>query len=306
MKKHSTTLLLFVVLFVGLALLLYPSISDLWNSLHQSRAVATYTQALKAGEDTDYSPYWEEARAYNERLKGIHITDRLNMRGLSYEEYNRMLRVGDSSVLGVIEIPEIALTLPLYHGTSEQVLQVAVGHLTGTSMPTGGPGTHSAFSAHRGLPSAKLFTNLDQLTYGDIFTLRVLDEYLTYEIDQILIVLPHQVDALAIEEGKDYCSLITCTPYGVNSHRLIIRGHRIENSLAAQAARVASEAVLIDPMIVAPVVAAPMLLVLLVIMLISTDPKRKKKKAQRRNIDVVELVRSLDENHESRNGGERP
>ena len=200
------------------------------------------------------------------------------------------------------------MTLPLYHGTSDMVLQVAVGHLQGTSLPTGEPGTHTAFSAHRGLPSAKLFTNLDQLQLGDIFTLRVLDEIFTYEIDQIIIVLPHEVGSLNfVDDGRAYCSLITCTPYGVNSHRLIIRGHRVENSTAAQAARVTADATQIDPIIVTPVVAAPMLLVALVIMLIDTSPK-KKKKAALKNSSAEEIVQAAatlpDQNNEQ--GGERP
>lgn len=294
MKKHATTILLFVVMFVGLGLLLYPPLSDYYNSFHQTRAIASYTQSVDADATEDYSAYWEEARAYNETLVGVNIVSRLNSAGKKDDGYEHMLNVGGSDIMGVIEIPEIAVTLPLYHSTSDIVLQVAVGHLEGTSLPTGDPSTHTAFSAHRGLPSAKLFTNLDQLVPGDLFTLRVLDEVFTYEIDQILIVLPHQVDSLEIVEGMAYCSLITCTPYGVNSHRLIVRGHRVENSTAAQAARITADAMQIDPLIVTPIVAAPMLVVLLVIMLISTSPKKKRRKAANKVFTTEEIVEQAD------------
>lgn len=308
MKRHATTILLFVVLFIGLALLLYPPLADYYNSFHQSRAIASYTEHVGYGEETDYSAYWEAAEAYNERLANQNIVKRMVTAANYREEYDKLLNVDGSGILGIIEIPEIAVTLPLYHSTSEQVLQVAVGHLEGTSLPTGGPGTHSAFSAHRGLPSAKLFTNLDQLTYGDLFTLRVLDKVLTYEIDQIVIVLPHQVEALEIIDGQDYCSLITCTPYGVNSHRLIIRGHRVENSNTELAIRVAADAIQIDPLIVTPIVAAPMLLILLIIMLINTSPKKKKKKSKKPDVQTVLAAAdglARDKTETSDKGGER-
>ena len=305
MKKHTTTILLFVIMFVGLGLLLYPSIADFVNSFTQSRAIAIYNQSVAQDDDADYSAYWNAARAYNERLVGINVINRLNNPEAWAAGYDSMLKVGDSQIMGVIEIPDIAVTLPVYHGTSDMVLQMAVGHLQGTSLPTGGAGTHTAFSAHRGLPSAKLFTNLDQLDLGDTFTLRILDEVLTYEIDQIIIVLPHQVDSLEIVEGMDYCSLITCTPYGVNSHRLIVRGHRVENSTAALAARITADATQIDPIIVTPIVAAPMLVVLLIIMLVSTSPKHRK--SARTKLSAEEIVRmatKAPQNNEQ--GGERP
>lgn len=307
MKKHATTILLFVIMFVGLGLLLYPPLADYINRHNQSRAIARYTTTVDSGDDEDYSEYWEAARAYNEKLIGVNVVKRLNNPDVWGPEYDQMLKVDESGIMGIIEIPQIAVMLPLYHGTSDLVLQVAVGHLQGTSLPVGGPGTHSAFSAHRGLPSAKLFTNLDQLDLGDTFTIRVLDEVLTYEIDQILVVEPHQVNALEIVEGMDYCSLITCTPYGVNSHRLIVRGHRVENSTAAQAARVTADAQQIDPIIVTPIVAAPMLLVLLIIMLVNTSPKRKKKSANK-HLSAEAIVQAADDvpSKIKKQGGERP
>ena len=308
MKKHATTILLFVVMFVGLALLLYPPLADYYNSFHQTRAIARYTGSVEYGEETDYSAYWEEANAYNKTLEGIDVVTRLLNAGKKDDGYERMLNVNGSGIIGVIEIPDIAVMLPLYHSTSDVVLQVAVGHLEGTSLPTGEPGTHTAISAHRGLPSAKLFTNLDQLERGNIFTIRVLDKIFTYEIDQIRIVLPHEVECLSfVPDENAYCSLITCTPYGINSHRLIVRGHRVANSTAAQAARVTADAMQIDPIIVTPIVAAPMLLVLLIIMLFSTSPKKKRAKSLAKAITAEEIVeQAANTDLMKKEGGERP
>ncbi len=303
MKRHMTTILLFVVLFAGLALLLYPTFADYWNSFHQTRAVASYTESLVLDDGEDYEEEWAAARAYNDKLLHQSTVERLIMTDEERVEYDSVLNIGGNGILGVIEIPEIAVMLPLYHSTSSAVLQVAVGHIEGTSLPTGGPSTHAAFSAHRGLPSAKLFTNLDQLVPGDVFTLRVLDEVLTYEIYNIEIVLPHQVESLQIFEGEDLCTLVTCTPYGINSHRLLVHGRRIETSLAHLSAHITADALQIDPIIVMPVVAAPMILVLLVIMLISTSPKRRKKK-----LAAAAAIANLQEQlaQTKNEGGERP
>lgn len=183
--------------------------------------------------------------------------------------YDTLLDISGTGVMGYIEIPTINISLPVYHGTEDAVLQIAVGHLEWSSLPVGGEDTHCVLSGHRGLPSAKLFTNLDKLVVGDKFVMRVLDEVLTYEVDQILIVEPTDVSTLMIEAGKDLCTLVTCTPYGINSHQLLVRGHRIENQEEAQAIRVTSDAIQIGPLIVAPAVALPMLLVLLMILLVS-------------------------------------
>ena len=180
-----------------------------------------------------------------------------------------------NGIIGYIEIPSIGCSLPIYHGTDEAVLQIAVGHIAGTSLPVGGQGTHCALSGHRGLPSAKLFTDLDKMVDGDIFVLRVLDETLTYAVDRILIVEPYEMDALEIEAGKDYCTLVTCTPYGINTHRLLVRGHRIENIAQAKIVRVTADAVQIEPLIVAPIVAIPLLLLLLILLLLPGQPKKK-------------------------------
>jgi len=273
MKKHLSTLILILVFLTGLSLLLYPTVSDYWNSLHQSRAIAEYAGQVAELDNGRYEQLWADARSYNVGL--IQKADRYEMSDEEQEEYESLLDVSGSGIIGYIEIPLIGCSLPIYHGTDESVLQIAVGHIAGTSLPVGGAGTHSVLSGHRGLPSARLFTDLDQLNMGDNFILRILDETLTYEVDQILIVEPHEMDALEIVPGKDYCTLVTCTPYGINSHRLLVRGHRTENQEDALTVRVTADAMQIEPVIVAPLVAVPMLLVLLAVLLVSTGRKKR-------------------------------
>ena len=271
MKKYGTTIILLLVFLLGLSLLLYPTFADWWNSMHQSRAVASYVENIAAIDEEQYSRLWDDAWAYNREL-----AERSNSFVLTDEQktaYDQILNVGDMGIMGYIEVPAIGITLPVYHGTDEAVLQVAIGHLEWSSLPVGGESAHCVVSGHRGLPSAKLFTDLDKLVIGDVFTFCVLDEVLTYEVDQILIVEPDDTDALLIEKGKDLCTLVTCTPYGENSLRLLVRGHRGENRAESTAVRVTADAIQIDPAIVAPIVAMPMLLVLLVILLI---PKSKR------------------------------
>ena len=271
-KDNYITLLLFLILLAGLSLLLYPSVSDYWNSLHQTRAIATYAEEVANLNQDQYDEIWAAAESYNASL-----ADRVNAYRLSdaqKEEYQQLLNVSGLGVMGYIEIPEIDVSLPIYHGTEDSVLQVAVGHLEWTSLPVGGESTHCVLSGHRGLPSAKLFTNLDKLREGNIFLLRVLDEILTYEVDQILIVEPQDTAALEIVEGQDYCTLVTCTPYGINTHRLLVRGHRIDNIEEGKTVRVTGDAVQLEPLLVAPVVAIPMLLILLILLLL---PRRRKK-----------------------------
>ena len=272
MRKHLSTILLVFILLIGLSLLLYPSVSDYWNSFHQTRAIATYAENVANLDNNQYDQLWEDARAYNQALPF-----RSNPYYLSEEqraEYESLLDVSGLGVMGYIEIPEIDVSLPIYHGTEESVLQVAVGHLDWTSLPVGGESTHCVLSGHRGLPSAKLFTNLDKLREGDTFLLRILDEVLTYEVDQILIVEPQETAALRVVEGKDYCTLVTCTPYGINTHRLLVRGHRVDNAEQAKTIRVTADAVQIEPLLVAPIVAIPMLLILLVLLLLPRHRKR--------------------------------
>ena len=271
-KKNGSNILLILIFVIGLSLLLYPSFANYWNSFTSSQAIARYTEQVAAVDDDTYQKIWDDAKAYNETLLGRNNDFLLSDE--QREEYNRLLDVSGLGIMGYIEIPTINVSLPIYHGTEDTVLQIAVGHLEWTSLPVGGSSTHCVLSGHRGLPSAKLFTDLDQVKEGDYFLLHVLDQTLTYEVDQIRIVLPHEVDELLIQEGKDLCTLVTCTPYGVNSHRLLIRGHRIENAEQAAVVRVTSDAVVIDKLIVAPFVLMPILLVMLVFLLLSTR-KRK-------------------------------
>ena len=275
MKKKSSfvTAILIAALLAGALLLLYPTVSDYWNSFHQSRAIASYAEQVADLDDNTYDQIWADARAYNETLD--NSTSRFVMTEEQKKIYEALLNIADNGVMGYIEIPNIKCNLPIYHGTDEAVLQIAIGHVQGSSLPAGGESTHCVLSGHRGLPSAKLFSDLDQLTEGDVFLLRVLDETLTYEVDQIRTVLPDELDDLAIEEGKEYCTLVTCTPYGINSHRLLVRGHRVENQASASTIRVTADAMQIEPLLIAPLVAVPMLLVLLVMVLI---PHRTKKK----------------------------
>jgi len=273
-KGRMSTIILIIVFFVGLSLLLYPTISNYINSLHQSRAITDYASNVANLNNERYEKLLDEARKYNSDLAALGklptFTDE------EREKYNNLLNVAGDGIIGYIEIPLIGCSLPIYHGTDERILQIAIGHIDWTSLPVGGESTHCVLSGHRGLPSAKLFTDLDQLTVGDTFLMRVLDETLTYEVDQILIVKPYDIEALQVEEGKDYCTLVTCTPYGINTHRLLVRGHRVENAEEAKTIRVTADALQIDPMIIAPIAAAPMLLILLIIMLIQTSGKHNK------------------------------
>ena len=273
MKKHASTILLFLIFFIGLSLLLYPTFADWWNSFHQSRAVASYVEQVANMDDDQYQEIWNAAWDYNRSL-----VDRPNDYLLSDEQrqhYNTLLNVGSDGIMGYIEIPKIDIVYPIYHGTDEAILQIAIGHLDWTSMPVGGESSHCVVSGHRGLPSARLFTDLDQMEVGDTFLLRVLDEVLTYEVDQILIVEPHVTEDLLIVEGEDLCTLVTCTPYGINSHRMLVRGHRIATEEVKAVRRVTADAVQIEPVIVAPFVAAPMLLVLLIALMLPKPKKRK-------------------------------
>lgn len=230
-KNRNTVVLLVAVLLAGLSLLLYPAVSNYWNSLHQSQAIATYMDDVSELDDSTYHALWKEAQDYNTSL--LEDENRFFPDEEEQQQYEQLLSISDDGIIGYIEIPSIDVTLPIYHGTSEEILQTAIGHIEGSSLPVGGPSTHCVISGHRGLPSSKLFTDIDQLSEGDIFTLSVLEETLTYEVDQIRIVEPDDISLLGIEEGEDLCTLVSSTPYGVNSHRLLVRGHRVENREAA-------------------------------------------------------------------------
>ena len=260
-KKDFSTIALIVVFFVGVSVLLYPTVSDYWNSLHQSQAIATYADSVENMDEQDYEKLWDAAVSYNQKL--FQSGHGLGLKDEEKEEYNELLDVSGTGIMSYIEIPKIKCSLPVYHGTDEGVLQIAVGHIEGSSLPVGGLNTHCVLSGHRGLPSAKLFSNLDKLEEGDIFMIRTLDQTLTYEVDQIRIVLPDEVDDLKVEEGKDLCTLVTCTPYGINTHRLLVRGHRVANQEEAEAVRVTADAMMVDNRIVAMCIAVPVLVLLL-------------------------------------------
>ena len=276
MKKNRSTIILILIFLVGLSVMLYPTVSDYVNQKNQSRAVASYSEEVENLSDVDYQAYFDAADDYNRRLAE---TPDAFYRPEEVSGYTDTLDVSGTGIMGYITISKIGVELPIYHGTSDGVLQVAAGHLEGSSLPVGGAGTHAVISAHRGLPSAKLFTNLDELEVGDTFTITVLDRVLTYEVDQISIVLPTETDLLQPVEGKDYVTLMTCTPYGINTHRLLVRGKRIENAENQKHIRVTADALRIEPIIVAPALAVPMLLVLLVVML--AVPHLRKRKNQR-------------------------
>lgn len=271
MKNNRSTILLILILLIGLSLMLYPSFADWWNSFHSSRSIASYVEQVANIDDAQYEELWDAAWDYNQSL--LHRPNDFLLSDEQQEIYKSLLDFGGNGIMGYIEIPMIDVMLPIYHGTKESVLQIAVGHLDWTSLPVGGAGSHCVVSGHRGLPSARLFTDLDKLKVGDVFMLHVLNEILTYEIDQILIVEPQDTDPLLIEPGKDLCTMITCTPYGINSHRMLVRGHRIESQEEAKVIRITADAVRIEPLMVAPFVAVPILLVLLIILLL---PKQKK------------------------------
>ena len=263
MKKNKIGLILVLMLFVGICGLLYPSVSQYWNTKTQSRAVGNYQDILASLQEKDYTVYFEEAEQYNQDLYELKfpLLDCEKLR--NYEE---VLEVSGSGVMGFITIQKIGVELPIYHSIRSEVLNIACGHLEGSSLPIGGENTHSVLSAHRGLPHAKLFTNLDKLELGDTFQVTVLDRTLTYQVDQIKVVGPEDYEDIQIVEGEDFCTLLTCTPYGINSHRLLVRGTRIEN--AAPALYVTSNAYRIDSLVATPVVAAPMLLVLLIVLMV--------------------------------------
>ena len=271
MKKHLSTIILVLVFFVGLSVMLYPTISDFWNEKRQSKAIVDYQSTIENMKEEDYTSFFKEASAYNKKLLNLNYPF---INGTKIEGYDDILNINGNGMMGYITIPKIKVELPIYHGTSDAVLNVATGHLQGTSLPVGGKSTHCVLSAHRGLPSAKLFTSLDKMAVGDTFTITVLDKVLTYEVDQIRIVEPTDMSDLNIDPDKDYVTLVTCTPYGINTHRLLVHAHRIETVEEKPEIYVPADAYMIDSLIVTPIVAIPMLLVLLVFMLVKYRKKR--------------------------------
>lgn len=233
MKKKSSKIVIILIFLAGLSLLLYPLVANQWNNHRQKQLISNYESVVadkEAAGNIDYAAEMKKAEAYNDALRPSILPDSFAVAEAQTEadsSYENSLNIAGDGMMGIVEIPKIDIKLPIYHGTSDEVLQKAAGHLEGSSLPIGGENTHAVISAHRGLPSASLFTDLDQLEIGDHFLIHVLDETLCYEVDQILVVDPEDTSALAVEDGEDLMTLLTCTPYGVNTQRLMVRGHRV-------------------------------------------------------------------------------
>lgn len=284
-KTISTviTLLLVVFALVGLGIMLYPSFSDWWNSMHASKSISEYVQAIEQFDDSELQEMLSKARDFNKKKRTGLVYD---MSDEEYAEYESLLDISGTGIMGYISIPTINVNLPIYHGTSEEVLQIAAGHLAESSLPVGGEGTHSIISGHRGLPSAKLFTDLDKLVVGDTFVISILNEKLTYRVDQIKVVLPEDVSELAIQSDKDYCTLVTCTPYGINTHRMLVRGHRVENDEEELVVFVTADASRIPNYLVAVVIGIPTLILMAIVYFIFTALRK-------RNMSTNEILEGL-------------
>lgn len=280
MRSRKVMIYLTLGFLIGVCVLLYPSFSNYWNSKTQSRAIVDYEAVLKYMEPEDYSAIFQKAYDYNEALYQTEypLRDYKNIPG-----YYDTLKLEGTSIIGYVKIDKIGVELPVYHGTSESVLNRGVGHLEGSSLPVGGVNTHSVMSAHRGLPSAKLFTDLDRLEPGDTFQIIILDQILTYQVDQIKVITPREIDDLMIVDGMDYCTLFTCTPYGINTHRLLVRGIRIETIVEKPVIYVSNDAFRIEPTLVMPAVAAPMLFVFLIHLMVKYREPPKKKEGESNN-----------------------
>lgn len=278
-KKGSklTSFVLALILATGVGIMAYPTVSEWWNEKHATRAIASYVEQVEQIEDDTRKEMLEKARQYNASLQsGTHF----NLSEEEYAEYESILDISGTGIMGYIQIPSIHVNLPIYHGTGEEVLQIAAGHIAGSSFPIGGQGTHAVISGHRGLPSAKLFTDLDKLVEGDVFMVSVLEQVITYQIDQIHIVLPEEVADLAIETDKDYMTLVTCTPYGVNTHRMLIRGHRIDNLKGVGNYTITSDARRISKIKVCLCLAGAMTVMAMIISMLSGLVKHKKKSTE--------------------------
>ncbi|MBR4462013.1 MAG: class C sortase [Erysipelotrichaceae bacterium] len=287
-KKNWSTILIAGIFITGLCIFIYPSFADYWNSFHQTRAIMSYSDAVSKLSKEDYTKEIEKALEYNRDMAPNGM--RWEMTDPEKEEYNDTLNFTGNGIMGYITIDKIKVTLPIYHGTNESVLQTSIGHLESSSLPVGAyaydyeegrvtdseDGSHCILTGHRGLPSAKLFSDLDKLNEGDIFTLNILGETYTYQVDQIRVVEPSDLSELMIVPGMDYCTLVTCTPYGINTHRLLVRGHRTANPQGD--VMIIADAILIDSVYVAPFIAAPIILVLVLAVLFESKKRGKERK----------------------------
>ncbi len=272
MKRFLIRALPFFILLAGIVLLLYPTVSEHINSMHRSRAIKSYNDVIEDMSKEEQESAIGKAREFNKKIAATN--------GVLYHPelvpgYDSTLDITGTGIMAYINIDKIGVELPVYHGVDENVLQIAAGHLPGTSLPVGGESTHCVISGHRGLPSARLFTDLDKMEIGDTFTLTVMSEVLTYQVDHITVVKPYEVDDLFVKDGKDYCTLFTCTPYGINTHRLLVRGKRIETVEEDQHhAYVASDVFIISPMIIAAAIAIPVLVILFILVMIGGGKKK--------------------------------
>jgi len=275
MRRHAPTVFLILIFLAGLSLLLYPLVSSYVNEQHETKAVAAYEQNVEKLSDEDNTALLKAAEAYNEALAkeptSFTLTDE------EMKKYESLLDPTGTGIMGSVEISSIGVSLPIYHGVSDEVLEIGAGHLPGSSLPVGGSSTHCVLSGHRGLPSSRLFTDLDQVQKGDVFLLHVLNQTLAYEVDQIKIVDPDQIDTLKIADGQDYCTLVTCTPYGINTQRLLVRGHRVAYSEAMKSTtEVTADASAYDTMLVASAIAVPFLLILFLVLMCRTSGHKKR------------------------------
>ena len=273
MKKHISTIFIILIFLAGLGFISYPTVSNLWNQAHQSRAIATYSEQVEKLDDSENKAMLKAARKYNKSL--LKKSDHWKLSKKDKKKYESLLDVSGTGIMGYIELPKIDCSLPVYHGTDEGALQIAIGHLEGSSLPVGGKSTHSVLSGHRGLPSARLFTDLDQMEEGDIFILNVLGRKLAYEVDQIKVVLPEEMSDLEVIEGQDLCTLVTCTPYGINTHRLLVRGHRtkyVEEKVEEQKVQTKK----VDIRLVAAGVAGALVLIIIIIVVVVKRRRRRR------------------------------
>ncbi len=290
-KKHRVSnLALVLILLTGAAIMAYPAFSEYWNGMHQSRAIMGYAQRVAELTNEEYESIWSSALEYNERLTKLPNRWLVEHDEDLKADYETQLNADGTGNMGYITIPKINVNLPLYHGTSDSVLQTSIGHIAGTSLPAGSPhtneedflipdfATHCVLSGHRGLPSARLFSDLDALEVGDVFYMTILDQTLTYEVDKVTVILPEETEELEIVPGKDLCTLMTCTPYGINTHRLLVRGSRIENEKKKLNVRIIADGLRIDPMYVAPFIAVPVLILMVLWVLVMTGRWRKSRR----------------------------
>ncbi|MCQ2434718.1 MAG: class C sortase [Oscillospiraceae bacterium] len=280
MKKHLSNIILILIFLVGLSMLLYPSVADYVNKQNTSHAIANYDAFISSASEEKIEWIFSEAEAYNKNLAASQIS--LNS-DTKTADYRNVLNPIGTGIMGYVDIPKINVELPIYHGTEEGVLQIGVGHMENSSLPIGGESSHAVLSGHRGLPSAKLFTDLDAMAEGDIFMITVLNRVLTYRVDQIKTVLPSESEDMQIVHGKDYCTLVTCTPYGVNTHRLLVRGIRVEAEDEAAGFYVANEALQLSRILTVSIGAVPLLISLLILLI-----RKGIRKRNERTIDAKE------------------